>query len=93
MAQIRCSNCGTWNDKGKEFCHSCDARLDVRKERFIRLKREGKLPVKLEHSPLFEIKPEFPWWRKTILYIVRPIYWTFFTIVSGIMYLIAWVAA
>jgi hypothetical protein len=93
MAQIKCTSCGAWNDKGAEFCTNCDARLDVRKARMIRLKKEGKLPKKLEPSPMFEIKPEFPWWRKTILYIVRPIYWTFFTIVSGIMYLIAWIAA
>ena len=93
MAQIKCPSCGAWNDKGTEFCTSCGEQLDARKARLIRLKKEGKLPVKLEPSPMFEIKPEYPWWRKTILYIVRPIYWTFFSIISGIMYLIAWIAA
>jgi uncharacterized membrane protein YvbJ len=93
MAQIKCPSCGTWSNKGTEFCPSCGERLDARKARLIRLKKEGKLPVKLEPSPMFEIKPEYPWWRKAILYIARPIYWTFFSIVSAIMYLIAWIAA
>lgn len=93
MAEIKCSSCGAWNEKNVEFCASCGSRLDTRKARFIRLKKEGKLPTKLEPSPLFEIKPEFPWWRKAILYVVRPIYWTFFTLISGLIYLIAWIAA
>lgn len=93
MAQIKCSSCGEWNERKDEFCSNCGERLDVKKARKIRLKKEGKLPIKLEPSPLFEIKPEFPWWRKAILYIVRPIYWTFFSIISAILYLIAWIAA
>lgn len=93
MGQKRCSNCGTWNENEAEKCLECGELLDRKKARIIRLKKEGKLPLKIEPSPLFEIRPEFPWWRKLILYIVRPIYWTFFTIASFILYLIAWIAA
>ena len=93
MSQIKCNACGTWNKQNIENCSECGEMLDRKKANFIRLAKEGKLPKKLKPSPLFEIKANDPWWKKTILYIVRPIYWTFFGIVSFLLYLVAWVAA
>lgn len=90
--QIKCSSCGKWNEKGSEHCLHCGELLDRKKADYIRLKKQGKLPKKLKHSPLFEIKETYPWWLKLIIYIVKPIYWTFFGIASVLLYIIAWLA-
>ena len=93
MAQKICPSCGAWNKQDAEKCSSCGELIDRKKARFEKLKREGKLPLRIEPGPLFEVKPHYPWWKKVIYYIFRPIYWTFFSIVSFILYLVAWVAA
>jgi hypothetical protein len=93
MGQKKCPSCGKWNDGTKEECAFCGAMLDHKKEVEKKLRLQGRLPKKIEPSPLFEIKPEYPWWRKTILYIVAPIYWTFFGIVSFFVWLVVWAAA
>lgn len=92
MAQKKCPSCGEWNENQAKKCIKCNELLDRKEARVIRLRKEGRLPINIEPSPLFEIKSEFPWWRKLILYIIRPIYWTFFIIIGGILYIVAWVA-
>ncbi|MCC5923048.1 MAG: hypothetical protein JJT77_04605 [Crocinitomicaceae bacterium] len=93
MNQKRCSACGAWNHRDNTHCSECGEMLDRRKARIEKLKKEGRLPVVLKETPLLEIKPHYPWYLKLLIYIVKPIYWTFFFIASGIMYLIAWIAA
>lgn len=93
MAQKKCSSCESWNQQDAKKCSNCGELIDRKKARFERLKKEGKLPKKMEPGPLFEVKSHYPWWKKTLFYVIRPIYWTFFFIVSFILYLIAWVAA
>jgi hypothetical protein len=92
MAQKKCPSCVAWNEANAEKCVHCGELIDRKKADYVRLKKAGKLPIKLEPSPLFEIKEHYPWYLKLLLYIVRPIYWTFFGIISFILYLVAWVA-
>lgn len=93
MSQKKCPSCGAWNDGSAEKCSSCGELMDRKKAFIIKQKKEGKFVKKIEPGPMFEIKDSYPWWKKGVLYIVRPIFWTFFSIISGIMYLIAWLAA
>lgn len=93
MSQKRCSSCGYWNDGSVESCVSCGELLDANKKEQVRLKKLGKLPVHVEESALFEIKAEYPLWRKVILYIVRPIYWLFMIIAGFFVWLAVWASA
>ena len=92
MAQKKCPSCGAWNEESAEKCSNCGEYIDRKKSDFVRLKKSGKLPLKIEPSPLFEIKAHYPWYLKLVLYIVKPIYWTFFGIISVVLYIVAWVA-
>ncbi len=93
MAQKKCSSCGTWNDASSTECAACGELLDLREKEQVRLKKLGKFPVHVEESALFEIKPEYPLWRKIILYIVRPIYWFFMIIAGFFVWLAVWASA
>jgi hypothetical protein len=93
MAQKKCPSCQQWNNHSNPECAHCGALLDYHQESIRKQKQQGKFVKKLEPSPLFEIKPEYPWWRKTILYIVAPIYWTFFGIISFFIWLVVWASA
>jgi|GEM_PF-4773919 len=93
MGQKKCVECGCWNEGAVDTCSSCGQLLDTNKKEQVRLKKLGKLPLKIKESQLFEIKPEYPLWRKTILYILRPIYWTFMVIASFFIWLTVWISA
>lgn len=93
MSQKRCSSCGFWNDGSLELCVSCGEMLDFREQEQVRFKKSGKLPVHVEESGMFEIKPEYPMWRKVILYIVRPFYWLFMIIAGFFVWLAVWASA
>jgi len=93
MAQKKCSSCGKWNDKLSPTCGLCGELLDLQKKEQVRLKKLGRLPVKQEESALFEIKQEYPLWRKIILSILRPIYILFMIIAGFFVWLAAWVSA
>lgn len=93
MSQQKCPSCGEWNEFGVEKCTFCGEFMDRKKAFIIKQKKEGKSIKKIEPGPLFEIKADYPWWKKGILYIIRPIFWTFFSIISFFIYIIAWIAA
>ncbi|MDG0974337.1 MAG: hypothetical protein P8O07_09305 [Crocinitomicaceae bacterium] len=93
MIKKKCSSCGTWNDGSSSTCSACDELLDLRKKEYERLKKLGKLPIEAKEHILFEIKPEYPVWRKTVLYIIRPVYWLFVIVSGFFLWLAAWVSA
>lgn len=93
MGQKKCPSCGTWNEADAEKCVNCGELIDRKKADYVRLKKQGKLPLEIKTSPIFDIKPHYPWYLKAVLYVIRPIYWTFVAIISVILYFVVWAAS
>lgn len=93
MQEKKCPTCGKWNPGSLTNCSSCGGLLDKNELLFEARKKKGLIKEREPEGELFEIKPEYPWWRKGILYFIRPVYWIFFYIISGFVWLIAWVSA
>lgn len=93
MQEKKCPSCSQWNKGELTVCQFCGKSLDKNELIFQDRKSKGLIPEKVPESEFFEIKPEYPWWRKAILYIVRPIFWAFFGIISAITWFVAWASA
>jgi hypothetical protein len=93
MQEKKCPSCGEWNKGELSICAYCGKSLDKNELLYQDRKRKGLIRPKVVEGEIFEIKAEYPWWKKALLYFIRPIYWTFFYIVSAIVWLVATVSA
>lgn len=90
-----CPTCKTWNVYKPEDknCLNCGSLLDKNEIIYEEKKRKGLIPPFPKPKPFLEIKESYPLILKIVLYIIRPVYFTFMFIISAILWFVVWAAA
>ena len=91
----RCPNCQHWASYNidEKHCKNCDSLLDKNEIIFKEKERKGLIPKFPEPRPFLEIKTSYPLVLRLLLYIIRPIYFTFMFVISAILWLVIWASA
>jgi uncharacterized membrane protein YvbJ len=90
-----CPNCGKWDFYAEtdKICKNCGSLMDKNKIIYEDRKKKGLIPKFKKPKPFLQIKAHHPWYYKALLYVIKPIIYVFFLIVSIITYIIVWLTA